>query len=48
MSGYRTEKGTQLRLDTVCRGPHSRLLPHATSHRCAVLSIVLLTPTSMP
>ena len=42
------EKGTQLRLDTVCGGPHSGLLPHNTSHRRAVLSIALLTPTSVP
>jgi len=44
----RTEKGTQLRLDTVCGGPPSVLLPHNTSHHCAVCSIALLTPTSVP
>jgi len=44
----RTEKGTLLRLDTVCGSPHSGLLPHNTRHRCAVWSIALLTPTSVP
>jgi len=48
MSSDRTEKGTQLRLDTVCGGPHSGLLPHNTSHRRAVWSIALLTHTSVP
>jgi len=43
-----TEKGTQLRLDTVCDGPHSGLLPHNTSHRSAVWLIALLTLTSVP
>ena len=42
------EKGTQLRLDTVCGGPYSGLLRHTTSHRRAVWSIALLTPTSVP
>ena len=42
------EKGTQLRLDTVCGGPHNGLLPHNTSHRRVVWSIALLTPTSVP
>jgi len=42
------EKGTQLRLDTVCRGPRTGLLPHNTSHRRAAWSIALLTPTSVP
>jgi len=44
----RKEKGTQLRLDTVCGGPHSGLLLHNTSHRRTVWSIALLTPTSVP
>jgi len=48
MSCSRTVKGTQLRIDTVCGGPHSGLLPHNTSHRRAVWSIALLTPTSVP
>jgi len=48
MSCSHKEKGTQLRLDTVCGGPHSGLLPHNTSHRRAVWSIALLTPTSVP
>ena len=48
MSCSRKEKGTQLRLDTVCGGQHSGLLPHNTSHRRAVWSIALLTPTSVP
>jgi len=43
-----TENGTQLRLDTVCGGPHSGLLPHNTTHPGAVWSIALLTPTSVP
>ena len=48
MSCSHTEKGTQLRQDTVCGGPHSGLLPHNTSHRHVVWSIALLTPTSVP
>jgi len=48
MSCSHVEKGTQLRLDTVCGGPHSGLLPHNTSHRRVVWSIALLTPTSVP
>jgi len=48
MTCSRTEKGTQLRLDTVCGGPHSGLLPHNSSHHRAVWSIALLTPTSVP
>jgi len=32
------EKGTQLRLGTVCGGPHSGLLPRNTSHRRAAWS----------
>jgi len=48
MSSGCTEKGTQLRLDTVCGGPHSGLLPHNTSHHGAAWSIALLTPTSVP
>jgi len=48
MSCSHTEKGTQLRLDTVCGGPHSGLLLHNTSHRRVVWSIALLTPTSVP
>jgi len=43
----RTEKGTQLRLDTVCGGPQSGLPAHNPSHRRAVWSIALLTPTSV-
>jgi len=48
MRSDRPEKGTQLRLDTVCSGPRGGLLPHNTSHRHTVWSIVLLTPTSVP
>ena len=48
MSYSHIEKGMQLRLDTVCGGPYSGLLPHNTSHRHAVWSIALLTPTSVP
>jgi len=48
VSCSRREKGTQLGLDRVSGGPHSELLPHKTSHRRAVSSIALLTPTSVP
>jgi len=43
---YRERNAAQI--ETVCGGPPSGLLLHNTSHRRAVWSIAMLSPTSVP